>query len=88
LFFIPFCIAVNACRTRNTALALPTAPTLPTARFNIDIEQVGVPFKCPKQQIISRPEGNFVKLSNGKVIIAYNYICSVQNNFIFCCPFF
>ncbi|EFX63148.1 hypothetical protein DAPPUDRAFT_335881 [Daphnia pulex] len=31
-------------RTRDTALALPTAPTLPTARSNIDIEQVGVPF--------------------------------------------
>ncbi|EFX62464.1 hypothetical protein DAPPUDRAFT_270375 [Daphnia pulex] len=26
-------------RTRDTALALPTAPTLPTARSNIDIEQ-------------------------------------------------
>ena len=54
-------------RTRDTALALQTAPTLPTARSNIDIEQVGVPFKCQKDQINSTPEGNFVKFNNGKV---------------------
>jgi hypothetical protein len=65
-------------RTRDTALALPTAPTLPTARSNIDIEQVGVPFKCQKDQIISTPEGNFVKLPNGKVSIAYNYFFSLK----------
>ncbi len=61
-------------RTRDTALALPTAPTLPTARSNIDIEQVGVPFKCQKDKIINTPEGNLVKLNNRKVSIAYNYL--------------
>jgi hypothetical protein len=65
-------------RTRDTALALQTAPTLPTARSNIDIEQVGVPFKCQKNQIISTLEGNLVKLNNGKVSIAYNYLFSLK----------
>ncbi|EFX75814.1 hypothetical protein DAPPUDRAFT_322861 [Daphnia pulex] len=58
----------DSTRTRDTALALPTVLTLPNARSNIDIEQVGVPFKCQKDQIISTPEGNFVKLNNRKLI--------------------